>query len=67
METPSGDVSLSPTPFSPNASRQPVRYRTSCDHCQKIKIRCSQGKPACKNCFNRAIPCVYSPVRRMGR
>lgn len=67
METPGDDVPLSPTPFSPNASRQSVRYRRSCDNCQKIKVRCSQRQPACKNCFRRAIPCIYSPVRRMGR
>ncbi|KAI8964331.1 hypothetical protein F5Y11DRAFT_102723 [Daldinia sp. FL1419] len=46
---------------------KPVRYRTSCDRCQSIKLRCSQDKPSCKRCINKGILCVYSPLRRMGR
>lgn len=56
-----------PTLNSETASARGVRYRASCDYCQKTKVRCSQGKPACIKCINKAIPCVYSPARRMGR
>ncbi|KAI0108101.1 hypothetical protein F4814DRAFT_44969 [Daldinia grandis] len=52
---------------SPLALSKPVKYRTSCDRCQNIKLRCSQDKPSCKRCINKGVRCVYSPLRRMGR
>ncbi|KAI2620265.1 hypothetical protein GGS26DRAFT_308215 [Hypomontagnella submonticulosa] len=52
---------------SSSDASEPVKYRTSCDRCQNIKLRCSQEKPACKRCASKGFHCVYSPVRRMGR
>ncbi|KAI0967142.1 hypothetical protein F4678DRAFT_446666 [Xylaria arbuscula] len=43
------------------------RLRASCDECQALKVRCSQEKPACSRCLKFRAPCVYSPLRRMGR
>ncbi|KAI1389348.1 uncharacterized protein F4822DRAFT_198186 [Hypoxylon trugodes] len=53
---------------SPNhGPKESVKYRTSCDRCQNIKLRCSQEKPACKRCAKKGLRCIYSPLRRMGR
>ncbi|KAI1474439.1 hypothetical protein K445DRAFT_27742 [Daldinia sp. EC12] len=52
---------------SPLPHHKPVKYRTSCDRCQNIKLRCSQDKPSCKRCISKGVRCIYSPLRRMGR
>ncbi|KAI1799998.1 hypothetical protein F4811DRAFT_58863 [Daldinia bambusicola] len=52
---------------SPRLPHKPVKYRTSCDRCQNIKLRCSQDKPSCKRCISKGVRCIYSPLRRMGR
>ncbi|KAI0377298.1 hypothetical protein F5Y04DRAFT_264777 [Hypomontagnella monticulosa] len=52
---------------SSSDASESVKYRTSCDRCQNIKLRCSQEKPACRRCANKGFRCVYSPLRRMGR
>ncbi|KAJ5207301.1 hypothetical protein N7491_002066 [Penicillium cf. griseofulvum] len=44
-----------------------AQLRTSCDACQSLKIKCSQSKPECDRCGKHGVPCVYSPLRRMGR
>ena len=43
------------------------KYRTSCDNCQVMKIKCGQEKPSCQRCSNQRLECVYSLSRRMGR
>ncbi|KAF6807784.1 hypothetical protein CSOJ01_07986 [Colletotrichum sojae] len=43
------------------------RLRNSCDRCQDTKLKCSQTKPACRRCVRIGMPCVYSPIRRLGR
>ncbi|KAK1637098.1 hypothetical protein BDP81DRAFT_393793 [Colletotrichum phormii] len=48
------------------ANRQ-FRLRNSCDRCQDTKLKCSQAKPACRRCVRLGLPCVYSPIRRLGR
>ena len=45
----------------------PVKLRMSCDLCQELKIKCGQEKPACQRCAKQALPCLYSPQRRIGR
>ncbi|KAI1463927.1 uncharacterized protein F4812DRAFT_227459 [Daldinia caldariorum] len=42
---------------SPLPPHKPVKYRTSCDRCQNIKLRC----------VSKGVRCIYSPLRRMGR
>jgi hypothetical protein len=51
-------------PASPTDSK---KYRRSCDRCQNNKVRCSRDKPTCKGCAHKRLPCVYSPVRKIGR
>ncbi|KAL7623516.1 hypothetical protein AAE478_007199 [Parahypoxylon ruwenzoriense] len=60
-------MSTSPESLNNNTPREPVKYRTSCDRCQNIKLRCSQDKPACRRCASKGLRCVYSPLRRIGR
>ncbi|KAL3424009.1 hypothetical protein PVAG01_03289 [Phlyctema vagabunda] len=43
------------------------KLRSSCDSCQDVKMKCSQDKPSCRRCLRQGIPCVYSPLRRIGR
>ncbi|CAI6337013.1 unnamed protein product [Periconia digitata] len=43
------------------------KYRTSCDGCQAMKIKCGQEKPSCRRCSTQRLECVYSLSRRMGR
>ncbi|KAI1294340.1 hypothetical protein F5Y03DRAFT_373140 [Xylaria venustula] len=53
--------------MSETGSARKRRLRASCDECQVLKVRCSQEKPACSRCLKFRVPCVYSPLRRMGR
>ncbi|KAK2592463.1 hypothetical protein QQS21_009842 [Conoideocrella luteorostrata] len=57
-----------------NTSRRPARtmayslkLKDSCQSCAAAKIRCPKEKPACSNCANRGIKCIYSIARRPGR
>lgn len=49
------------------AGNRPFRLRNSCDNCQDMKLKCTQSKPACSRCIRIGLPCVYSPIRRLGR
>ncbi|KAJ1781700.1 hypothetical protein LPJ62_005727, partial [Coemansia sp. RSA 2167] len=51
--------SLSPS-ASPGMSPL-VRFRHSCEHCRKRKIKCSGTRPVCDHCLRRSIPCEYKP------
>ncbi|KAJ1723229.1 hypothetical protein LPJ53_002441 [Coemansia erecta] len=44
-----------------------VRYRHSCEHCRKRKIKCSGTRPICDHCLRRSIPCIYKPLARTRR
>ncbi|KAK1465110.1 hypothetical protein CMEL01_12465 [Colletotrichum melonis] len=50
-----------------NHPNRQFRLRNSCDRCQDTKLKCSQEKPACRRCARLGLPCVYSPIRRLGR
>ncbi|EXF85209.1 hypothetical protein CFIO01_03280 [Colletotrichum fioriniae PJ7] len=50
-----------------NHPNRHFRLRNSCDRCQDTKLKCSQEKPACRRCARLGLPCVYSPIRRLGR
>lgn len=43
------------------------KLRDSCDKCSASKVRCNKQKPTCRRCEKLGYPCVYSPVRRVGR
>ncbi|KAJ2559348.1 hypothetical protein EV175_000377 [Coemansia sp. RSA 1933] len=44
-----------------------VRYRHSCEHCRKRKIKCSGTRPICDHCLRRGIQCIYKPLARTPR
>ncbi|KAJ1843591.1 hypothetical protein LPJ73_005442, partial [Coemansia sp. RSA 2703] len=44
-----------------------VRYRHSCEHCRKRKIKCSGTRPVCDHCLRRSIACIYKPLARTRR
>ncbi|KAJ6443721.1 hypothetical protein O9K51_02106 [Purpureocillium lavendulum] len=57
----------SPQQQQQQQQHQQSRLRNSCDRCQDTKLRCTQTKPACWRCVRMGLPCVYSPIRRLGR
>ncbi|KAJ1734188.1 hypothetical protein LPJ61_001202 [Coemansia biformis] len=60
-----------PRPFSPLSPAvshpQLVRFRHSCEHCRKRKIKCSGTRPICEHCNRRGIECVYKPQAKSTR
>ena len=45
------------------------QLRSSCDACNAAKVKCSKGRPQCRRCEARQLPCVYGISMRsaMGR
>ncbi|WBW71694.1 DNA-binding transcription factor [Schizosaccharomyces osmophilus] len=63
--------SMSPEGDSPqtNEIKNKRRINRACDLCRKRKIRCDGKQPACSNCLNHSVSCVYTarPKRRTGQ
>ncbi|KAJ2773356.1 hypothetical protein IWQ56_001028 [Coemansia nantahalensis] len=56
------------SPLSPGMSHpQLVRFRHSCEHCRKRKIKCSGTRPICDHCKRRGIECIYKPQAKSSR
>ncbi|EPS31617.1 hypothetical protein PDE_06572 [Penicillium oxalicum 114-2] len=50
-----------------NQIPQSVKVRSTCNACQRAKIRCSHERPSCRRCEKHGMDCVYSVSRRLGR
>ncbi|CCK68121.1 Upc2p KNAG_0A04480 [Huiozyma naganishii CBS 8797] len=35
------------------------KSKTGCINCKKRRVKCDEGKPACKKCTNMSLSCVY--------
>ncbi|EPX75151.1 transcription factor [Schizosaccharomyces octosporus yFS286] len=60
---PEGEVSQT------NENKNKKRINRACDLCRKRKIRCDGKQPACSNCLNHNMSCVYTarPKRKTGQ
>lgn len=43
------------------------KIHTACDECRARKLKCSSTTPPCARCEREGVPCVYSPMKTMGR
>ncbi|GMM57660.1 Ecm22 protein [Maudiozyma humilis] len=43
------------------------KSKTGCDNCKRRRVKCDEGKPACKKCQNMKLDCVYSPPKQRKR
>ncbi|KAJ2711761.1 hypothetical protein H4R19_003090 [Coemansia spiralis] len=56
------------SPLSPAMCHpQLTRFRHSCEHCRKRKIKCSGIRPICDHCKKRGIECIYKPQAKSSR
>lgn len=55
-----------PIPRVTPALQPPARRRVerACEECRERKIRCGGQKPACKQCADFGVDCVYTSSRR---
>ncbi|MCJ1391689.1 hypothetical protein MMC18_004554 [Xylographa bjoerkii] len=61
-------ISSAQPPSQPhNPPAENFKLRNSCDACQEAKLKCNKEKPSCRRCLCHRQPCVYSPLRRIGR
>ena len=44
------------------------KSKNGCDNCKRRRVKCDEGKPACKKCTNMKLECLYTPIHlRKGR
>ena len=55
-----------PTLTNRNRPRK-LKFRSSCDTCSSLKIKCDQARPLCGRCLKTHTKCNYSPSRRKGK
>ena len=44
------------------------KSKNGCDNCKRRRVKCDEGKPACRKCTNMKLECQYTPIHlRKGR
>ncbi|CAI4359349.1 CFF_collapsed_G0010780.mRNA.1.CDS.1 [Saccharomyces cerevisiae] len=44
------------------------KSKNGCDNCKRRRVKCDEGKPACRKCTNMKLECHYTPIHlRKGR
>jgi len=51
----------------PRPKPRPVKYRSTCDNCHRLKVKCGQEKDSCSRCRASGEKCVYGISQRKGK
>ncbi|KAK1758291.1 hypothetical protein QBC47DRAFT_136387 [Echria macrotheca] len=54
-----------PSSFPPKP--RPIKYRSTCDNCHRLKVKCGQEKESCSRCRASGEKCVYGISQRRGK
>ena len=65
VDNPSISVTTTAADNHYHAKRPHRKTRTGCRNCKSRKVKCDEGRPACRACTVRKESCVYIAVRRV--
>ncbi|KAL4955501.1 hypothetical protein BDW69DRAFT_182527 [Aspergillus filifer] len=68
MSTPvgTGSPALTPFPRTNRVKRPHTKSRRGCYSCKSRRIKCQETRPACANCVQKDLECVYPTKVRAG-